>query len=117
MGDRGRPDDRQAEPGAAVAAARPRVVQRGEPVERPFRVLRGDARPVVGDRDQGPAVTGADGDPHLAARVAQRVVDQVEQHPAEPLRVTGDAAWPWRVRGHRYPGLRVAGHDAGGKVS
>ena len=109
------PDDGQAEAGPAdvVVAARPRAVQRREPLERALGVAGGDPRAVVGHGDQDRSIDRSRRHGDLVPGVPDRVVDQVDQHPPQRLAVARDGARLRRGRGHRHPGLPVAAGRAG----
>src|SRR4051794_39734306 len=81
-----RAGDREAEAGAAVA---PRRVGAVEGVEDALAVLGGEAVPGVGDLDFDRAGHRLGADGHAAVRwcVADRVLDQVEEHALELLGV------------------------------
>ena len=78
-------DDRQRNRKAEAEAAGIPVAGRFEPDERRKRalpVVRGDAGPLVGERDLDGLPEIADGDPRAGA-VFQRVVDQVSEGPLQ----------------------------------
>ncbi len=80
VGDR--VDDRQAEAGAARAGV---ATAAHEALEHAPLELGGDARTVVLDHERGPAVADPGGGADVRARwrVAERVVEQVEDQPVQ----------------------------------
>src|SRR5439155_21871733 len=79
LGDR--PHDREAETRAAAA---PRLVRAGEPLERPAQERIRKSRPVVSDGHLDRPVDGRRLEPHLAVAVPERVVDEVPERLLEP---------------------------------
>ena len=67
-----------------------------EAVEEVRQVAGGDALPVVGDRHEEFRCIGVHGggDGPADRRVAQRVVDEVEQHLVQPLGIGNDGRRP-----------------------
>ncbi len=100
------PGDREAEPGAA--AARPGTVDLVEALEDPAAIPTGDPDPVVDDRDLHAPVGLADPHDDVAAVRAElhRVVDEVDDHLAEPLGVPTkmrEVGRDVRDQGHAVP--------------
>jgi hypothetical protein len=85
----GRPDDGQAETGPAGlgAVAVAGGVQPGEPVEGAFGVGGGYPRSVVGHDEHRPLAVAANGHGHPRLRVADGVVEQIDEQPAEAVQV------------------------------
>ena len=100
----GEPDPRRRAPRRSRARSRgrgrrrrrcaPRRRRRGRTVEDARALLGGDAVAGVGDLDLDAAVValGAHGDAAVGGRVADRVLDQVEEHALQLLGVGGAAA-------------------------
>jgi len=94
--DRG--DDRQPEPGAAELA-RPRALGPVEALEDPLGVLRGDARAVVLDLENGVVPIGVDA--HADRRAGGRV------HPCVRQQVVGELPQTPLVAEHRHGVARL----------
>ena len=110
MGLRGGPHDRQAR-----APRHPRRRRPGcgpppaglKPAESPLPVRCGNAWSVVGDREPGVLARRAHRHRDLRSRVARRVVDQVAEHPVQPVGVPGDLRGPGSGQPDRDPGVGV----------
>src|ERR1700691_688197 len=84
-------DDGQAKPrSGVVVAAGAGVVEAGEAVEGPLPVGLRYAGAVVGHGQLDPRTGLADRHRDRRLGVADRVVDQVDQHPVEPVAVPPD---------------------------
>ncbi len=87
MGRRDQVDDREAEPGAALAAG---LVGAAEALERPLEEAGRKARAVVADVQLDAPVRRARPEPDRALAVAERVLDQVVERLLEPQPVAGE---------------------------
>src|SRR4030095_16620033 len=82
-------DDGQAQtrtPGVATSS----VIEPGEALEDPLRVLRCYARAVVTDADHGPTLINSGCYFHLRSRVPHRIVNQVPHRPTQLVGIDHD---------------------------
>ncbi len=106
---RGGPHDGQAQPRTSLVVVLPAAgrLQPGETAEGPLPVRDGDAGAVVGDREPGVVARRAHGDGDPGPGVARGVVDQVAEHPAQPVGVPGHRGGPGAGQPDRDPGVGV----------
>ena len=91
MGGGDRPDDRQAQPGAAAGAPSSARVKRSKARPEPVGEAR---RPGRRPRSTAPSPSRAAASLHLAAAVTEGVVDQVPERLLDPQRVELDLRRP-----------------------
>jgi hypothetical protein len=91
MGLRGGPHNGEAETGAALAVPFPaaRVIEPGEAAEGSLRIVWRDAGAIVGHGEPHARPVPGDSHHHLGPGVADSVLDEIAEHPAQPVGVPG----------------------------